>query len=90
MSCPCAHGERFLPSRLLAVFFHQRDGKRDFGDVVGLLPSVRVSELAFHAELVFSLELLLGAAIAAGWLMRYASTLVVVGTIAAVPLQGTR
>ena len=22
MSCPCAHGERFLPSRLLAVFFH--------------------------------------------------------------------
>jgi len=39
MSCPCAHGERFLPSRLLAVFFHQRDGKRgfDFDDVVGLL-----------------------------------------------------
>jgi hypothetical protein len=39
MSCTCAHGERFLPPRLLAVFFHQRDGKRgfDLGDVVGLL-----------------------------------------------------
>ena len=38
MSCLCAHGERFLPPRLLA-FFHQRDGKRgfDLDDVVGLL-----------------------------------------------------
>ena len=39
MSWPLRSGERFLPSRLLAVFFHQRDGKRGFelGDVVELL-----------------------------------------------------
>ena len=35
MSWHCAHGERFLPSRPLAVFFHQRDGKRGFGFELG-------------------------------------------------------
>jgi len=45
--------------------------------------SVGVSHLTFHAELVSGFELLLGAAIAAGWLMRYAAILVVLGTIAA-------
>ena len=33
-------------------------------------------------QLAFSLELLLGTAIAAGWLMRHAGTLVLIGTIA--------
>jgi hypothetical protein len=39
-------------------------------------------QLTFRDELAFLLELLLGTAIAAGWLMRYAGTLVLVGTIA--------
>jgi hypothetical protein len=42
-----------------------------------------VFESGFRAELAFSLELLLGAAIATGWLMRYASALVLLGTLAA-------
>jgi hypothetical protein len=44
---------------------------------------VRVSHLTFRADLLFSLELLLGAAIAAGWLIRYAAAFVLVGTAAA-------
>lgn len=42
--------------------------------------------VTFYTELVFSLELLLGAAIAVGWLMRYAAALVFVGTLAVVSL----
>jgi len=38
-------------------------------------------KLTFRDELAFLLELLLGTAIAAGWLMRYAGTLVLVGTM---------
>lgn len=42
-----------------------------------------VSQFTFRAELAFSLELVLGAAIAVGWLMRYAAALVLLGTLAA-------
>ena len=45
--------------------------------------SVGVSHRAFSAEIVFLFELLLGAAIAAGWRMRYAAALVFLGTIGA-------
>jgi len=48
-----------------------------------LWSSVRVPHLTFGSDLLFSLELLLGAAIAAGWLIRYAAALVLFGTIAA-------
>ncbi len=41
---------------------------------------MRISQLTFGAELVFSLDLLLGAAIAAGCLIRYAAALVLFGT----------
>jgi hypothetical protein len=42
-----------------------------------------VSRVTFFADLVFLFELLLGAAIAVGWLMRYAAAMVLLGTIAA-------
>ncbi|MGD0466894.1 MAG: hypothetical protein ABSA54_00825 [Terriglobales bacterium] len=42
-----------------------------------------VFQFTFRAQLAFSLELLLGAAIAVGWLMRYAAALVLLGTLAA-------
>jgi hypothetical protein len=45
--------------------------------------SVRVSHPTPRADLLFSLELLLGAAIAAGWLIRYAAALVLLDTVAA-------
>jgi uncharacterized membrane protein YphA (DoxX/SURF4 family) len=45
-----------------------------------------VSHVTFFAELVFLFELLLGAAIAVGWLMRYAAAMVLLGTIAAAAL----
>lgn len=45
-----------------------------------------VSHVTLHAELVFLFELLLGAAIAVGWLMRYAAAIVLLGTIAAAAL----
>ena len=45
--------------------------------------SVGLSHLTFHAALVLGFELLLGAAIATGWLMRYAAILVLLGTSAA-------
>ncbi len=48
-----------------------------------LSASVGLSHLTFCAAFVFGLELLLGAAIAAGWLMRYAAILVLLGTSAA-------
>ena len=48
-----------------------------------LSASVGVSHLTFYAALALMFELLLGAAIAAGWLMRYAAALVLLGTIAA-------
>ena len=48
-----------------------------------LSASVGLSHLTFHAAFVFGFELLLGAAIAAGWLMRYAAILVLLGTSAA-------
>jgi hypothetical protein len=35
MSWPRTHGERFLPSRLSAVSFHQRDGTCGFGLELG-------------------------------------------------------
>jgi uncharacterized membrane protein YphA (DoxX/SURF4 family) len=47
-----------------------------------LSASVRVSHLTFYGALAFVFELLLGAAIAAGWLTRYAAALVLLGTIA--------
>ena len=47
---------------------------------------VRVSHLTSRADLLFSLELLLGAAIAAGWLIRYAAALVLLDTVAATVL----
>ena len=47
-----------------------------------LRASVEVSHLTFYAALAFGFELLLGAAIAAGWLLRYAAALVLLGTIA--------
>jgi len=47
-----------------------------------LSASVGLSHVTFHAALVFSFELFLGAAIAAGWLMRYAAILVLLGTSA--------
>ena len=45
-----------------------------------------VSHVTFFADLVFLFELLLGAAIAVGWLMRYAAAMVLLGTIAAAVL----
>jgi uncharacterized membrane protein YphA (DoxX/SURF4 family) len=45
-----------------------------------------VSHVTFFADLVFLFELLLGAAIAVGWLMRYAAAMVLLGTIAAAAL----
>ena len=42
-----------------------------------------VSHVKFYAELVVCLELLLGAAIAVGWLMRCAAAIVFLGTISA-------
>ena len=45
-----------------------------------------ISHVTFYAELAFSLELLLGAAIAVGWLMRYAAAMVFLGTLAAASL----
>ena len=48
-----------------------------------LSASFGLSHLTFHAAFVFGFELLLGAAIAAGWLMRYAAILVLLGTSAA-------
>jgi hypothetical protein len=42
-----------------------------------------IFQFAFRAQLAFSLELLLGAAIAVGWLMRYAAALVLLGTLTA-------
>ena len=45
-----------------------------------------VSHVTFYADLVFLLELLLGAAIALGWLMRYAAAMVFLGTLAAASL----
>lgn len=47
-----------------------------------LRASVEVSHLTFYAALAFGFELLLGAAIAAGWLLRYAAALVLLGAIA--------
>ena len=40
-----------------------------------------VSQFTFRAELAFSLELVLGAAIAVGWLMRYAAALVLLARL---------
>ncbi len=51
-----------------------------------LRASVGGSHLTFHAEPVFGFELLVGAAIAAGWLIRYAAAMVLLGTIAAAAL----
>jgi hypothetical protein len=48
-----------------------------------LWSSVRLPHLTFGSDLLFSLELLLGAAMAAGWLIRYAAALVLFGTVAA-------
>ena len=45
-----------------------------------------ISHATFYAELVSSLELLLGAAIAVGWLMRYAAAMVFLATLAAASL----
>lgn len=44
--------------------------------------SVRVPHLTFGSGLLFSLELFLGTAIAAGWLIRYAAAFVLLGTAA--------
>src|SRR6185312_12681031 len=44
---------------------------------------VGVSHPTINAEIVFLCELFLGAAIAAGWRMRYVAALVFLGTIAA-------
>lgn len=41
-----------------------------------------VSHVTFYADLVFLFELLLGAAIAVGWLMRYAAAMVFLGILA--------
>lgn len=51
--------------------------------VLLLSASTTVFQFTLRAELAFSLELLLGAAIAIGWLMRYAAALVLFGTLAA-------
>jgi hypothetical protein len=48
-----------------------------------LSASATVFQFTLRAELAFSLELLLGAAIAVGWLIRYAAALVLLGTLAA-------
>jgi hypothetical protein len=45
--------------------------------------SGRIFHLTFRADLLFWLELLLGAAIAAGWLIRYTAAFVLLGTAAA-------
>jgi hypothetical protein len=45
-----------------------------------------IPDATIYAKLVFSFELLLGAAIAVGWLMRYAAAIVFLGTLAAVAL----
>ena len=45
--------------------------------------SLEISQPGFDAELTFTFELLLGLAIATGWLMRYAAALVLFGTVAA-------
>lgn len=45
--------------------------------------SVRIPHTTFGSDLLFSLELFLGAAIAAGWLIRYAAAFVLLGTAAA-------
>lgn len=45
--------------------------------------SLQISHLTFRAGLLLLFEFLLGAAIAAGWLIRYAAALVLLGTIAA-------
>src|SRR6201984_1846828 len=48
-----------------------------------LSASVGLSHLTFHAAFVFGFELLLGATIGAGWLIRHAAILVLLGTSAA-------
>ena len=48
-----------------------------------LSASTTVFQFTLRAELTFSLELLLGVAIAAGWLVQYAAALVLFGTLAA-------
>jgi hypothetical protein len=42
---------------------------------------VSVLQPTFYTELLFSLELILGAAIAVGWLIRYAAALVLLATV---------